>query len=123
MAFKKVPPAHVALFDAALPAGPGVERKQMFGCPAGFVNGNLFCGAHEETFNVRLDDETRAQAFAMGFAPFTVMGKTMREYVCVPAAHLDDEAFLREWFQKALDYARTLPPKQPKPKRTSSARS
>ena len=114
MGFKKVPPEHVALFDAALPTSPDVQRKQMFGCPAAFVNGNLFCGCHEENFNVRLDDETRAEAFALGFAPFTVMGKTMREYACVPAAHLGDEAFLREWFQKGLDYARTLPPKQPK---------
>ena len=112
MGFKKVPPEHVELFDAALPKAPDVERRKMFGCPAGFVNGNLFCGAHEENFNVRLDDETRAEALALGFAPFTVMGKTMREYVCVPASRLDDEAFLREWFQKGLDYARTLPPKE-----------
>jgi len=43
-----------------------------------------------------------------------VMGKTMREYACVPAAHLGDQAFLREWFQKGLDYTRTLPAKKPK---------
>jgi TfoX/Sxy family transcriptional regulator of competence genes len=116
MGFKKVPPEHVALFDAALPRAADVRRKQMFGCPAAFVNGNMFCGAHEESFNVRLDDATRAEAFALGFAPFTVMGKTMREYACLPAKRRDDEAFLREWFQRALDYARTLPPKKPKPK-------
>jgi TfoX/Sxy family transcriptional regulator of competence genes len=81
------------------------------------VNGNLFCGAHEGNFNVRLDDQTREQAFAMGFAPITVMGKTMREYACVPAARLGDETFLREWFQKGLAYARTLPPKKPKARR------
>ena len=126
MGFKKVPAEHVALFDAALPKEPDVVRKQMFGCPAAFVNGNLFCGAHEETFNIRLDDETRAKAFAAGFAPFTVMGKTMREYACVPEARLGDEAFLREWFQRGLHYARTLPVKKPKPrashKRAKSAR-
>lgn len=112
MGFKKVPPEHVELFDAALPKAPDVERRKMFGCPAGFVNGNLFCGAHEERFNVRLDEETRAKALRMGFAPFEVMGKTMREYACVPASRAEDEAFLREWFQKGLDYARTLPPKK-----------
>ena len=96
-------------------------RKQMFGCPAAFVNGNLFCGCHEENFNIRLDDETRAQAFAEGFAPFTVMGKTMREYACVPEARLGDEAFLRTWFQKGLDYARTLPVKKPKKKAARKA--
>ncbi len=117
MGFKKVPAEHVELFDAALPRDPDVMRKQMFGCPAAFVNGNLFCGCHEENFNVRLDDETRAKAFAMGFEPFTVMGKTMREYALIPAASRGDEAFLREWFQKGLDYVRTLPAKRPKPRK------
>jgi TfoX/Sxy family transcriptional regulator of competence genes len=125
--FEKVPAEHVALFDAALPKEPDVERKQMFGCPAGFVNGNLFCGCHEHNFNVRLDEETRAAAFAAGFQPFTVMGKTMREYACASAARLGDEAFLRKWFRKGLDYARTLPAKKPKPrakgKKASRARS
>lgn len=95
----------------------------MFGCPTAFVNGNLFCGAFEDTFNIRLDDETRAQAFAMGFRPFSAMGKTMREYALVPDAKVDDIAFLREWFYKALAHTRGLPAKEPKTARLRRSRS
>lgn len=111
MAWKKVPAEHAAAFDAALPREKGVERRTMFGCPAGFANGHLFCGAHEERINVRLDAEARRKALAAGFTPFEVGGRTMKEHVCVPAERTTDVEFLRGWFLRGLEYVRALPPK------------
>ena len=51
--WKKVAPELTALFDSCLPHGLGVERRQMFGCPAAFVNGNMFACTHETRLVVR----------------------------------------------------------------------
>ena len=52
--WKKVPAELAARFDAALPVVADVQRRKMFGCPAAFVNGNLFAGLHENRLMVRL---------------------------------------------------------------------
>jgi TfoX/Sxy family transcriptional regulator of competence genes len=115
MGWKKVPVEHVEAFEAALPAAPGVEQRKMFGCPAGFVNGNMFCGAHETSILVRLDAKSRERALQEpGFAPFRPMGREMKQYVCLPEERLTDVAYLRRWFKKALAYASTLPAKEKK---------
>lgn len=111
MAWKKVPAEHEAAFDAALPREQDVERRKMFGCPAGFANGHLFCGAHEERINVRLDPESRREAMAAGFTPFEAGGRTMKEHVCVPTGRETDVAFLQGWFLRGLEFVRALPPK------------
>jgi TfoX/Sxy family transcriptional regulator of competence genes len=116
MGFKKVPPENVEMFRAALPAAPDVAIKKMFGCEAGFVNGNMFCGTFEDTMIVRLDESGRAAAQKAGFQPFVPMGKPMREYVSVPADKIGDKAFLRRWFTKGLAYAAGLPVKKAKKK-------
>lgn len=115
MAWKKVPQAHVDAFTEALPRAEGVELKKMFGCPAGFVNGNMFCGAHELNVNVRLSREERDTALGQpGFGTFTVRNATMGEYVTLPPDKVTDVAFLRRWFLKSYGYASSLPPKQKK---------
>ena len=98
MAWKKVPQENVEAFAAALPPSAGVELKKMFGCPAGFVNGNMFCGAHQEDVLVRLDEAEREKALKRpGFKQFEPMGKPMREYVCVPPEKAADVAYLKRW--------------------------
>lgn len=117
MKWKKVPEANRQAFDAALPDEPDVERKKMFGCPAAFVNGNLFAGAHEERINLRLDEATRQACLAEGFTQFEPMeGRPMREYVCPPEARSADIGFLTPWLRRAYEYGRSLPPKKPKKK-------
>jgi len=105
-------PELIARFDACLPKAPGVERRQMFGCPCAFVNGNMFTGLHEHRLIVRLAQEEReALTRAEEARPFVVMGRTMREYVAfeTPLARTPRE--LGNWMRKALVYAQTLPPK------------
>ena len=114
MRIKPPVPAFVELFRSLLPKTGGEERP-MFGCPSGFLGGNLFCGVFEDKLFVRLspDDRTRL-LMEEGAEPFDPMGgRPMREYVVVPRAWLEGDADeeLRTWMDKAAGYARTLPPK------------
>lgn len=112
-------------FQAAVPDGPGVERRQMFGYPCAFVNGNMFTGLHEERLIVRLPEQQRAELLALdGAAVFEPMkGRPMREYVVVPPAILDDETTLRTWMRRARDYAASLPAKVKKSAKPSRKRT
>lgn len=102
--WKKVPAALTVAFDAALPASPLVQRRQMFGCPCAFVNGHMFAGLHEERLIVRLPDEAPSR-------PFVVMGRTMREYAAFEDALDLGEAEMARWIDAAFRRTMTLPPK------------
>jgi TfoX/Sxy family transcriptional regulator of competence genes len=109
--FTKSPPAVVAAFDGASPSRAGVERKSMFGCPALFLNGNMFAFAFGSRIAVRLDAPARARAAKAGAGPFEMMpGRPMGEYVDVPKSVMNGPA-LRKWIADGLDYAETLPAK------------
>jgi TfoX N-terminal domain len=107
-------PELVELFGKLLP-GSGGEGRAMFGCPCGFLGGNMFMGLFEDKLFVRLAQDDRARLLAEeGAAPFDPMGgRPMREYVVVPRGWLegDMDDVLRAWVAKAAAYARTLPPK------------
>lgn len=110
--WKKVTPALVELFDACLPRARGVERRQMFGCPCAFVNGNMFTGLHETRLIVRLPEAERVRLIAKQTAqPFAVMGRTMRQYVAIEDALDRRPAEITDYMNCALNYARTLPAK------------
>lgn len=113
-AWKKVSPALAAAFDAALPASPIVERRQMFGCPCAFVNGNMFAGLHEDGLIVRVPSEAPMR-------PFTVMGRTMREYARFDDAAAMTDAERRHWVDRAFAYAAALPAKLPKVTKAAKA--
>lgn len=116
MAWRKSPAALVALFDEAVPDDPRVARKQMFGYPAAFVNGNLFIGLHQENFIVRLSPADRV-AFdkAYGARPFEPMpGRAMKEYATLPEEVLDDAETRAAWIARSLAYAVTVPAKPAK---------
>jgi TfoX/Sxy family transcriptional regulator of competence genes len=115
--WSKSPAAHVQAFAAALPADAAVERRSMFGYPCAFVNGNMFCGLHENNICARLGAEEAARRIAAGraavFAPMP--GRAMKEYVAIPAADRADAQRLRPWLQEALRYTAALPAKTKKP--------
>ena len=111
--WKKVTPALVDLFDASLPHAAGVERRQMFGCPCAFVNGNMFTGLHETRLIVRLPEAERIRLIAEARAkPFVVMGRTMREYVVVEDALDRGPTEVATYMVCAFNYARSLPAKK-----------
>jgi TfoX/Sxy family transcriptional regulator of competence genes len=119
MEWTKSPPALIEAFDAALPEDPRVERRQMFGYPCAFVNGQMFTGLHQEHLIVRLDDRGRGELLAVpGAEPFQPMpGRFMREYVVMPPRIIASAVQLREWLERAFGFALTLPAKGRSPLR------
>ena len=121
--WSKSPPALVEVFEAVFPGSPAVAR-QMFGYPAGFVNGNMFMGLHQENMVLRLPDGPRAELLAMqGAATFEPMaGRPMKEYVTVPSSLLASPEELEPWVARALAYGASLPPKAAKPRAKPKAK-
>jgi TfoX/Sxy family transcriptional regulator of competence genes len=117
--WKKSPDDLIALFHAALPNDPRVERRKMFGYPSAFVGGNLFTGLHQENVIVRLAEKDRVAAIGkQGARLFEPMpGRPMREYIVLPESALADRGALAAWLQRGLSYAASLPPKARKPGR------
>ena len=111
--WKKVTPALVEFFDACLPRAGGVERRQMFGCPCAFVNGNMFAGLHEDRLVVRLPSEAAR-------LPCVIMGRTMKQYALIADAVVLTPKAMKGWIQRGYVFARTLPPKAAKPKRKAT---
>ena len=113
----KSPPELVEVFEAVFPGPPAVAR-QMFGYPAGFVNGNMFMGLHQDNLVLRLPDGPRAELLATeGAATFEPMaGRPMKEYVTVPAWLLAAPEALEPWVATALAHGASLPPKKAKAK-------
>jgi hypothetical protein len=85
----------------------------MFGYPALFVGGNLATGLFADSWMVRLGEADLETLLALpGAAPFSPMpGRTMRGYATLPADVVADDAALDAWLGRALEHARTLPPK------------
>jgi TfoX/Sxy family transcriptional regulator of competence genes len=104
--------------------GPLAVARQMFGYPAGFVNGNMFMGLFQESMIVRLAEPTREQLLkldgAKDFGPMP--GRPMKEYVAVPPAVIEDKEKLRFWTAKALEYGLSLKPKPAKSAGSAAAK-
>ncbi len=118
MSWRKAPQDLIETFDRVRPADPRAERRQMFGYPCAFVNGNMFTGLYQESLVVKLPERDREELLKVpGAEPFVPMpGRPMREYVVVPPAMLKDEKTLASWIDRSFAYASTLPVKTPKKK-------
>lgn len=119
--WKKAPPELITLFDAAIAARPGVERRQMFGYPCAFLNGNMLTGLFEDRMMVRLSEADRTRAASeIGAEPFAPGGRPMREYVILPRDIVTDKRKLGLWIKRAISHVETLPAKKPKKPRHGS---
>mgnify|MGYP002391653370 CR=1 FL=1 len=115
MAWRKSPASLVSTFENALPDDARVQRRQMFGYPAAFANGNLFTGLHQDDLMVRLTEADREKLKELGGTTFAPMpGRSMREYVVVPPAIVSDKRALKRWMARSLAFACALPVKKPK---------
>lgn len=112
MAWTKSPQALIDLFDKVVPVSANVSRRQMFGYPAAFANGNLFIGLHQNDFIIRLSEEDRARFSARyGERTFEPMkGRRMREYVRLPEVLLTDARRRAPWIKRSLQYAEAIKP-------------
>jgi len=108
MKMEKAPPELVERFGAFMEERfPDVQRRKMFGYPAGFVSGNLATGLFASSWFVRLP-ETEAE----GMETLTPMAdRPMRGYYIVPPSTVADDDVLTPWVRKAVGHTRTLPPK------------
>lgn len=112
MRLEKSPDWLVTLFGSVVDDAR-VERRQMFGYPAGFAKGQMCCGLFGPHLFVRLGEEDRSELLRVGAHLFDPMGgRPMREYVVLPSAVLESESRLRSWIAKAIAYAESLPPKE-----------
>ena len=121
MPWKKVPKANEELLEKALAKVPGAVERRMFGCPAYFINGYMFAGAHQDDIILRLSESDQDEMLSKeGAAPFMPMpGRIMREYVVVPPSIYQSESEFLKWLNKSRDYAMSLPPKVKKPKKSA----
>ena len=112
--FDKSPPALVERFATVLARYPDVQRRQMFGYPAGFIGGNMVTSLFHDHWVVRLPDADRAELLQIdGSGPFSPMaGREMKGYAIVPPAIVADDPALDGWLQRAFANARSLPPKK-----------
>lgn len=122
--FTPAPEALIRRFDKALESIPEATPRKMFGYPAAFINGQLFAGLFGESMMLRLNADDRAKIEKKGARPFEPMpGRVMKEYVVVPESILESPRQLNTWLGKALAYARSLPPKTPKPRKPRTAKT
>jgi len=112
MRFDKSPEWLVSLFDAAIEGLP-LQRRKMFGYPAGFANGQMCCGLFGKQFFLRLGENDRGELLRIeGASEFDPMGgRPMREYVVLPDSMLEEQDELQSWLTRSIGYTRSLPPK------------
>ena len=120
---EKSPPELVAKFDALAP-GPPVQKRQMFGYPACFMNGNLFMSLFADRLVLRLPDKDREALLKLkGAEQFEPMpGRPMKEYVMVPPSMVSSPKKLEPWIAKSLAYGASLKPKAKKAKAKPKAK-
>ena len=108
----KVPGRSVDLFEKQIEAHPDVERKGANN-PYTSVNGNMFSMLNKEgDLGLRLSKEDR-EAFIAEFKTelFVTYNTTMKEYVRVPEAVLEDDEEFQSWLTKSYEYTKSLKPK------------
>lgn len=90
-----------------------VTEKKMFGGLAFLVNGNMSVAASSKGgLMVRLDpDETERLLAQPAVRPFEMRGKAMNGWLRVDDAGFETEEQLRDWVDRSVEYARTLPHK------------
>jgi TfoX/Sxy family transcriptional regulator of competence genes len=86
----------------------------MFGGLAFLLRGHMFAGIVGSELMVRIGDEAAQQALELDHVrEMDFTGRPMKNMIFVQPAGLHGQA-LERWITAAADYARTLPPKQPK---------
>ena len=91
---------------------PEMIEKKMFGGVGFMVRGNMACGVNQDYLIVRVGREMYEEALRQPHAGvFDMTGRPMTGWVKVAPAGCAQEKDLRDWVQKGVDFALTLPPK------------
>ncbi len=98
--------AHVMCFKA--------EKRQMFGAPVWFVNGNMFSGVFADGIFARFSEKDRAE-LKNETKPFEpVAGHAMSEYLTLPSTILQNEKRFDDVLARSYAYVSSLRPKEKK---------
>ncbi len=105
----------------ALAGQTGVGERRMFGGVCFTIGGHMACGVQGGELVVRVGPEHHASALAERHArPMDFTGKPMKGFVYVAPAGFSDARQLRKWLRRGVRFARSLPPKAPRPRRAAS---
>jgi hypothetical protein len=100
------------LIRETLDEQPGFVEKKMFGGVGFMLHGNMACGVHKDKLIVRVGTEQYEEVMRMPHTlPFDITGRVMKGWVMVEAAGYESDDDLKEWGQRGVDFALTLPPK------------
>lgn len=91
----------------------GLTEQKMFGGLAFLRDGHLaVCVSGQGGLMVRTDPADAEALLAQpGVQPMQMQGRTMKGWLRVDAAAVDDDAALRRWAERGLAFAGSLPPK------------
>jgi len=91
---------------------PGLSEKKMFGGLCLLINGNMVCGVTNEDLMVRVGPEGYQEALAEIYSrPMDFTGKPLRGFVYVDPEGLEEDRDLKEWVDRGVAFAESLPPK------------
>jgi hypothetical protein len=93
-----------------------VEVKPMFGNLAAFVHGNMFMGLFGSDIGVKLSPADQEPIRAAGGGDFGPAERPMGGFVSLPVSA--EPAQLKEWIGAALAHVGSMPPKQPKTRKS-----
>ncbi len=93
----------------------GVVEQRMFGGLAFLINGNMSVAASGQGgLMVRVDpDQGDALVDDVHVRPMVMRGREMSGWLRVDAAAVHSDRQLREWVERGVGYARSLPAKKP----------
>jgi TfoX/Sxy family transcriptional regulator of competence genes len=91
----------------------GVTERHMFGGIAFLVNGHMCCGLNGDRLMLRLGNAEAARALSEPDAsPMDFTGRPLKSMVYIePAGYASDDD-LGAWVDRALRFAKSLPPKK-----------
>ncbi|WP_280433371.1 TfoX/Sxy family protein [Nocardia brasiliensis] len=94
--------------------GPALSERKMFGGLAFLIGGNMAVAASGQGgLLVRVDPREHDDLLTRDIVrPMVMGGREMVGWLRVTAEAADDDAVLREWVERGVGYARSLPPKQ-----------
>ena len=101
-----------ARLRAAIGGQDGVTEKKMFGGIGFMVNGNMCCGVAKDDLMVRVGSDGYDDALAQPYArPMDLTGRPMKGFVFVRLARVREETALKEWVNRGVAFAKSLPSK------------
>lgn len=97
----------------ALARRKNVKEKRMFGGIGFLLNGNLLVGVRKDSLLVRLGPEQGEEALNEAHVrAFTIKGRgTMKGWIVVGLAGVQDDDRLNDWIQRAVKFVGKLPAK------------